>query len=82
MRWEDSGTGAVLNSRLCAATPALSPAAGVTGHHTPTDYMAEKIPAAEKAVIEHACRAVNFHQPVRFDSGIPELLDRVLAADG
>ena len=38
-------------------------------------------PTAEKAVIEHACHAVNFHQPARFDAVIPELLDRVLAAD-
>ena len=43
-------------------------------YRTPTDYMAAKIPGAEKVVIENAGHAVNLHQPERFDAALGEFL--------
>jgi pimeloyl-ACP methyl ester carboxylesterase len=44
-----------------------------------TDYMAAKIPGAEKVIIEDAGHAANIHQPQAFNAAVRSFLDRVTA---
>jgi len=47
-----------------------------------SDYMARKIPGAEKVVIENAGHAVNLHQPERFNAVLRDFTGRVCGAPG
>ncbi len=41
------------------------------------DYMAKKIPGAEKVIIPDAGHAVNLDQPAAFNAAVLEFLDRL-----
>ena len=43
----------------------------------PTDYMAAKIPGAEKIVIPNAGHAANIDQPEAFNRAVAEFLERI-----
>jgi len=43
----------------------------------PTDYMAAKIPNAEKVILANAGHAANIDQPEAFDADVRKFLDRV-----
>ncbi|MGH7814241.1 MAG: alpha/beta fold hydrolase [Candidatus Binataceae bacterium] len=45
------------------------------------DYMAAKIPGAEKVVLENAGHAANIDQPAAFNSAVRSFLDRVAAGE-
>jgi len=46
-----------------------------------TDYMAAKIPGAEKVLIEGAGHAANINKPEAFNQAVRTFLDRVMAGD-
>jgi pimeloyl-ACP methyl ester carboxylesterase len=43
------------------------------------DYMAAKIPGAEKVILERAGHAANIDQPAAFNAAVRDFLDRVTA---
>lgn len=71
------------DSRIIDALPAIqAPTLVIVGakdraYLAACDYMAQKIPGAEKAVITDAGHAVNLHQPERFNRAVGEFLERV-----
>ncbi|HTR62620.1 MAG TPA: hypothetical protein VMH37_13010, partial [Candidatus Binataceae bacterium] len=44
------------------------------------DYMAAKIPGAEKVILANAGHAANIDQPAAFNAAVRKFLDRVTAA--
>lgn len=47
------------------------------GYLAASDYMAHKIPGAERVVIAHAGHAVNLHQPDHFNDAVGSFLERL-----
>ena len=71
------------NAAVIDALPGISvPAVVIVGANdkpflNAADYMAKKIPGAEKVMIPDAGHAVNLDQPAAFNAAVLDLLDRL-----
>jgi pimeloyl-ACP methyl ester carboxylesterase len=70
--------GAAIESLSGIAVPALVLCGARDKMFLPSaDYMASKIPGAEKVIVEGAGHAANIDQPAAFNSAVRAFLDRV-----
>ena len=72
--------GSVIESLPSIKVPTLVlPGANDVQFLAATDYMAAKIPGAEKAILEGAGHAANIDQPDAFNEAVRGFLDRATA---